>query len=91
MRNILFFAAQGDSLKIKGAFFSYVSLIQSIRFLTERSLLTVQEKKKTFRPLNQLKFSIRSEKNISSVSSEASCKEKAISCRYLFLQLPFLA
>ena len=43
MRNILFFAAQRDSLKIKGAFFSYVSLIQSIRFLTERSLLTVWE------------------------------------------------
>lgn len=44
MRNILFVAAQRDSLKIKGAFFPYVSLIQSIRFLTERSLLTVWEK-----------------------------------------------
>ena len=44
MRNILFFAAQRDSLKIKGTFFSYVSLIQSIRFLTGRSLLSVTKK-----------------------------------------------
>ena len=55
MRNILFFAAQRDSLKIKGAFFSYVSLIQSIRFLTERSLLTLWEKE-TIQAINSIKI-----------------------------------
>ena len=94
MRNILFFAAQRDSLKIKGAVF-YVSLIQSTRFLPERSLLVLCGKK-NIQSINLLKFSVRSEKNRSSVSSEASfeeernsCKEKAISYRYLFWQIPF--